>query len=230
MSLTVEKIVEKYRDIISERTFATDLRCNVPAADAIKVLTDRRELIGDAAAIEHRIKHFRQALIAKSRIDQISQYLELFSSTERIGALVKATLNESPDIFWRIVMDYWNVCDGTRAWRTIILDLLRVRSTECLAWQFLSDDDRRFFDTLSWPLTVYRGCGARYVRGISWTIDRTSAKKFALGGRFPPPKNPVVATASIDLAGVFFVSAWRKESEIVLDPYEIRGLRLARGL
>ena len=75
-------------------------------------------------------------------------------------------------------------------------------------------------------MTVYRGCGRRRVRGLPWTTDRAIAAKFAHGGRFPAPHDPVVASAVIAKADLFFVSAARKESEAILDPYAIKRLQL----
>ena len=75
-------------------------------------------------------------------------------------------------------------------------------------------------------LRIYRGCGRRRVRSLPWTTDRAVADKFARGGRFPQPPDPVIACAEIAKANLFFVSADRQENEVVLDPYSIKNLRL----
>jgi hypothetical protein len=64
------------------------------------------------------------------------------------------------------------------------------------------------------------------VRGLPWTTDRQIAERFARGGRFPPPPDPVVASAEIEKADLFFVSTDRKESEVILDPKLVQRLRL----
>jgi hypothetical protein len=86
--------------------------------------------------------------------------------------------------------------------------------------------DRAFYDGLPDRVTVFRGCGRRRVRALPWTTDRQIAELFARGGRFSPPPDPVVASAEIAKADLFFVSTDRRESEVILDPYSVQRLRL----
>jgi hypothetical protein len=116
-----------------------------------------------------RAARVRDEWLARSRIDQIEYYVGLFGSHERIGALWDATDDEPANIFWPIFINWWNACDGAFGWRKIILDTLRRRARDCAPKEFQIGEDCSFLDTLSWPLTVYRGCGRRQVRGISWT-------------------------------------------------------------
>lgn len=216
MTLTIETIVEKYCSIGNDEILARYLqKQGFTGTDA-----ELKE-----AVEEHRELHtekFRQRLQAKGRIDQIYSYLMLFSSFERVQALLEATYSEPADVFWPVFINSWQVCDGTRAWRKVLIDVLVHRRSQQPAWQFLPDGDRAFLDTLSWPLTVYRGCGRRHIRGISWTTDRIKAEYFARGGRLGRQHDPVIATAQVKKAGVFFVLQGRRESEIVLDPYAVR--------
>ena len=101
-----------------------------------------------------------------------------------------------------------------------------VRAAELSPIMFMDADDRAFFDGLCEPVTVFRGCGKRHVRGMAWTTDPKIAEFFARGGRFPQPRDPVIATAEIDKSAVFFVTQSRNESEVVLDRYRVKRLRL----
>jgi hypothetical protein len=218
--ITVDMIVEKYRELASD----WQRRGAVPDAAAVaSFLAWRRAHGGDRA---DKIERFRAEVSAKDHVEQLASYLGMFVSHERIGPLWRALVDEPIDIFWPVFIHWWNKCDATWASREIIIDTLRHRAADRPGVEFLDGDDRRFFDKLSWPLRVYRGCGRRCVRGISWTIDRERAELFARGGRFGVPRDPVVATAEVEKTDVFFVSAQRGEDEIVLDPYKVRRLRL----
>ena len=224
MKIAVEMIVEKYRELVSDEYRVALLRSEGLDDDAVAAaLAKRRDLVGDR---DGQIDVFRARVSAQNRVEQLASYLGLFGSHERIGRLLRVLVAEPADIFWPVFIDWWNVCDGTLAWRKTIIDTLRSRSADRPGIEFLGGDDRKFFDKLSWPLRVYRGCGRRQVRGISWTVDRERAEFFARGGRFPPPRYPVIATAEIERSDIFFVSAQRNEDEIVLDPHRVRKLKL----
>ena len=47
-------------------------------------------------------------------------------------------------------------------------------------------------------MTVYRGCDALLVHGVSWTANRAAAAYFATGGRYGRPRDPVIVTGQID--------------------------------
>ena len=157
----------------------------------------------------------------------IDSYLTLHDSRERFVGIFEALCDAPPEIFWPVFMHWWPMCDGTRQNRQHVVRLLKRHHELQRARPFMSAEDGQFFDSLSYPLTVHRGCGKSYVRSVTWTTDRDRAEFFARGGRFPTPRNPVVATAIIDESAVFFATNCRNEAEVVLDPYKIRNLSLA---
>jgi hypothetical protein len=163
---------------------------------------------------------------ALRRAEQISCDLALFGSHARSLALLNATYAEPADVFWRVFLENWNICDGLWSFRQKLLSTLRQRKAELSPIAFLRPPDRAFYDALPDRVPVFRGCGRRRVRGLPWTGNRKIAEFFARGGRFPQPPDPVIACAEIAKSDLFFVSADRKESEVVLDPYSITRLRL----
>ena len=225
--LTVDDIVEEYRSLGSETTYAANLRRYGFSAAAIKkAIANRCKHVGTESQCEQRIECFRQEIIGLSRVEQIGRNLSLFGSHERASQLWASTAFEPPEVFWPVVLDGWNTCDGMLDLRTIMLDTFRRRAAQLSPIMFMDADDRAFFDGLREPVTVFRGCGKRHVRGMAWTTDRKIAEFFARGGRFPQPRDPVIATAEIEKSAVFFVTQSRNESEVVLDPYRVKRLRL----
>jgi len=227
LPLTIDRIVEKYRTMGSEATLATNLRRQGLSATTIKkTIEDRRALVGTANEQQEKVNRFRADLMLKSRAEQIKSYLWLFSSFDRSIALWEATVDESADIFWPVFLENWCICDGLWPMRQIMRSTLRCRVAELSPIGFLSPADRDFYDALPDRMTVLRGCSRRRVRGLPWTTDRERAEFFARGGRLGRQPDPVIACAEIAKADIFFVSTGRDESEVVLDPYSIKRLRL----
>jgi hypothetical protein len=166
-----------------------------------------------------KIERFRAEWLGKDRIDQIGDYVWLFDSYERLLPLIGATWGESPEVFWPLFLEWWNMCDGgSWALSPVLLSLLRKKQAERSAIEFMKQADREAFEAMKDPMICYRGCGKAQVRGFSWTTDRSVAEKFARGGRFPTPPTPVIASAMVKKSAIFFICNDRKESEIVVDP------------
>jgi hypothetical protein len=223
--LTIDCIVEKYRSLRSDATFSANLAKVGMSAAAIKEAVANRRWPTNAEQ-EQRAERYRAKLIALPRAEQITRYLSLFGSHERSLPLWEATIGEPPDVFWPVFLENWCICDGLWPLRQILLSTLRHRAAELSPIGFMKGPDRKFYEEMAPRITVFRGCGRRRVRGLPWTTDREIAAKFARGGRFRPPPDPVIAGAEIDKTGVFFVSTARNESEVILDPYSIQRLRL----
>ena len=202
-------------------------RAGLPAAamkQAVSVANFRAN--HDGGQDQEQVERFRASLISLPRHEQINSYLGLFGSHERALPLWEATLREPATVFWRVFLRNWFVCDGIWPLRQLMLSTLRQRAGELSPIEFMEEPDRQFYDRLPSQVRVYRGCGRRRVRSLPWTTDRAVADKFARGGRFPQPPDPVIACAEIAKANLFFVSADRQENEVVLDPYSIKNLRL----
>jgi hypothetical protein len=202
-------------------------RAGLPAA-AIKQVVSVANFRAnhDGGHGQEQVERFRASLISLPRHEQINWYLGLFGSHERALPLWEATLGEPATVFWRVFLRNWWVCDGIWPLRRLMLSTLCQRAGELSPIEFMEEPDRQFYDRLPSQMPVYRGCGRRRVRSLPWTTDRVVADKFARGGRFPQPPDPVIACAEIAKANLLFVSANRQENEVVLDPYSIKNLRL----
>ena len=99
-------------------------------------------------------------------------------------------------------------------------DLPRVR--RC----FMDPQERRTFKSLPETIRCYRGGGrADVLRGVSWSLSRTIAERFAqyAGGARRAwfgmaIRNPVVVTANVEKSQVFAVKLDRAEEEIIILP------------
>jgi hypothetical protein len=84
----------------------------------------------------------------------------------------------------------------------------------------VSDTD----EELSGELTIFRGrAGDEELPGMSWTLSREKADWFAR--RFPQYGEPVVYSATVRAEDALGYFTGRGESEVVVDPETLRGLR-----
>jgi hypothetical protein len=81
---------------------------------------------------------------------------------------------------------------------------------------YLSEDDRALYDALPERFTAYRGQDFLAAAGLSWTLNRDAAARFALGHRGIRYAHPVVISATINKRNVVAGYAEREESEIVI--------------
>jgi hypothetical protein len=120
-------------------------------------------------SLEQKCSAFRDELLTQTVLGQIERFLALFSSDERAAGLLESIIGTPPDIFWRVFMKWSPTCTGAGEYRRDLLYVLRANSRLCPCREFM--DRAEFYQSLSFPLTVYRGCGRMQVRGIVWTTD-----------------------------------------------------------
>lgn len=174
------------------------------------------------------IHSFRERITTLNGIDRINCYLNMCGSHERAFELWRAIEGETTETFWRVILTHLTTCDSInpRWLHQCLLEDIRKHRNATPAYDFMNSDDRAFLDRLPNPVRVFRGCDRRKVRRMPWTSDRKIAEYFACGGRFSAPHSPVIATAQINKADIFFATISRKESEVVLDPHSVCRLRL----
>lgn len=161
------------------------------------------------------------------RAETISSKLCRCSSVERSWNLLMCLYEEPPAGRWKVLIENWNICDGLYPYRRYYLDIMRQAKSELSPIPYMEPADRAFYEGLPPRVTVFRGCGRRRARSLSWTTDYDRAAFFARGGRWPTPPDPVIACAEVAKEHIFFVCTSRNEQEIVLDPARIGRLRLS---
>jgi hypothetical protein len=149
-------------------------------------------------------------------VECISRYSSLLSSVPRLPGLLELLDEAPPDVFWKTLETEWCRCDFTWPYRRQILGLMRRQRGHAPAGPFNSADE----------LVVFRGCARRRVRGLSWTLDRAVAEKFAskLRGDILPDR--VVVSAHIRPSNIFLYLEERKEREVLLDPERLTKLEI----
>jgi hypothetical protein len=137
---------------------------------------------------------------------------------------------EHSHIFWAMFLEWWPDSEFSRGHASRLQRVHRRRR----AYEFMTPENKEFYDALPDPVTVYRGQEAGTSPGVSWTTDKAKAEWFAErftshegrifaalqgGARFANSKGkPIVLTGKIKKANVWAVFTDRNESEVLCRP------------
>jgi hypothetical protein len=147
-----------------------------------------------------------------------------YSRAACLSAFLGYLDEEYPSEAWRVVTDNWDGCDNLNLYRKQFdQHLRRYRDTRGFpvaeAFKPYDTRARALYDELPETVTVYRGCYAVNVHGLSWTLDRTVAMRFPFYLRYSAPSRkgfePLLVTGSIRKRDIAWVFLERAEVEIV---------------
>jgi hypothetical protein len=108
---------------------------------------------------------------------------DVSGSHTRAWKFVVASFSLPTHVFWPSFLYTWSGCDCTWPVKPSMLDMLRYHHRRQRSRAYLSPTAARFFDGLPGIVQVWRGCASYRVRGLSWTIDESVARRFASGMR-----------------------------------------------
>jgi hypothetical protein len=147
------------------------------------------------------------------------------NSEDRAYEMLRLTQIVDSEVFWKVFHHCWSSCDDTWALNRALIQCLSFHNAEDPARSYMDREQAKFYTALPDVITVFRGCSKERIRGVSWTTDVAVAEGFARGHRGITPPNPIVARARIPSSEIFTVLLDREESEIVLNPSELIGLK-----
>ncbi|MBX5221272.1 hypothetical protein HJC04_13235 [Rhizobium sp. NLR8a] len=157
--------------------------------------------------------------------EQAEDKIRATNSTNRISALIDILLHAPKEVGLSIFVENYSTCDNTWHYRNDILILLKRLGH---ARDAMDSEALHYFSALPDPVVIYRGCQETRIRGLSWTTERAVAEGFARGHRSMTVAKPVVASAEIPKAAVFFAVTHREEAELVINPRRLRKLKQER--
>lgn len=156
-------------------------------------------------------------------------YLTLFDSHERLGPLVEIAPLLSDAQFWQLVRFAWMTSETTHRARETWYALLTAKRSD--REHLMDDEERVALAHLPKKVRIYRGCGDDAgIYGMSWTLDRHRAKRFAflahglrrfLRGEVPADLKPTVAAGWCKNEDILAHFTARDEAEIVINPKHV---------
>jgi hypothetical protein len=195
---------------------------NATADDAAEMRKGKRRF----SAIKSRSRERALDLIRRgdniaASIEAVCRCSQIESSEARLPVILSLLAGAPATVVWPVFLSEWSRCDDTWLLMPQLLTLLRRNAP---GWAYLDDYQRAVLDGLPGLITVYRGCSLERVHGLSWTLSRKVAAKFARGHRGISIRRPTIARARMRRVDVFAVFVDRKEDEVILDPDRLRSV------
>jgi hypothetical protein len=171
---------------------------------------------------EYKCTEIRKALHTRDW----EAYIQLHERPYRLDVLLHllGEYDLSPEERWPLVAFVW--CDTQRAredqevWRNILLSGCAHRRL------MMTTEERAHLDDLDSELTVWRGVNHREaVRGLSWTLNRKVAARFARGSATKTAP-AFLACGHLRKADVIAYLNFRGEDEIVVAPESVYGIEV----
>lgn len=155
-------------------------------------------------------------------------YLLAHERHERPAALLAVADELSDARYWKLVAEVFTDGEG-RGQGAAMQHLLRQPRPGRA--HLMTRAERRALAAMPDPIPVHRGFAHRNARGWSWTTDPAKAEWFALRPVHPlgpPGPWPKVRSGLVARADVWAYFAGRDESEIVVDPAQVREVTMRR--
>jgi hypothetical protein len=111
----------------------------------------------------------------------------------------------------RVLGSAWSVCDNIRDYTSL---LRRVLGTTGPLLDMMKPQEQAAYAALPDRITAHRGCSARHLTGLSWTLNRDVAQRFPTLNRYKVP-DPVLITAVARKQDVLALIEDRAEGEII---------------
>lgn len=194
---------------------------------------DEREV--SEAELAEGLRKFNAIISDYVRKGDFLRYLTMFGGHERPAAFFAIRDQIKSDrLYWQCVREaWWNLetsLPDKRKW------LKCYRSTRPSREALMTMAERRRLEVLPASFPVYRGIGSPLaVNGLSWTLSRTVAERFAayaVGSRRKDfglaASEPAVVSGRCSKRDVLALYLDRKEQELVISPSAVRGKRLHR--
>jgi hypothetical protein len=187
-------------------------------SDEQRALSDPCQYDGSGRAIDW--SHLARA----APPEEVDKYLSSFDSYRRTKPMCCLMLVSAPRRCLQIFSEWGNMCDAPWPYRTSIAAHLREARAKIHLTEMLGPAERVFYEALTDPIPVWRGCERGRERGLHWTTNRALAEDFAQGKRCIN-KNPTLVAAEIPKQHVFAVFTSRQEDEVVVDHRRLRKLK-----
>lgn len=140
--------------------------------------------------------------------DAVGGLADLYRREDRLPGLLPILEKLPSTLFWDAWDVVWWSCYNVWPHHDTLIVMLKYHQ-HCSRARWYDDEP---------PLTIYRGCNAAHVAGLSWTTNRDIAERFAAGHRGFKVLDPVVASARIHRRDVFDYGDCHDEDEVVVNP------------
>jgi hypothetical protein len=192
-----------------------------------KILPEGRKIFRKLS--EHlRLNNWHKHLLLRGRYDAL---IFNFHPEDRAEFLYRLGSCYPDPIYWQLVSTAWQSLEvihpSRKLWLEILYDLRRGGREH-----LMEPEEHAVYNSLPTRVRIWRGCGElKAARGMSWTLDREKAvwfasyacgtrRSYATFGR--EGTQPILVEGTVHKHDVLAFFNGRKESEIVVDPANVK--------
>lgn len=139
------------------------------------------------------------------------------NSTNKLEALLQKVQMMDYEQGYQLFKLVWPTCDVTGLYANIAAEYLNDCLSEVQLAEYLSKEERQWFEALPDNIRVYRGSDAQTLFGLSWTTSKETALQFALGHRGIFNETPALLSGFIRKHHVLMADNSRSEFELLTE-------------
>jgi len=219
---------EKYRREVeaSFRKWFDPKTARLKSADILKMPPEHWKCVAQGC------NNMNMLRLDRLRQKDFSGFIQTFSSHDRFKPFLKIIPKLSPAQYWKLLGEVWTEIEVFQPDKQTWLRLFQSKRPNR---EFLmTSEEHEMLSKLPDIFEIWRGCGdVSGVYGLSWTLDKKRAEFFAdyaigfrrkmlTGLKNQANVQPLIVKAKCQKADVLALFKRRGESEIVLNPQNVR--------
>jgi hypothetical protein len=118
------------------------------------------------------------------------------------------------DAWWRLLGEQWSMCDNIAAWSDVLRALL-AQAPRHQVEQMMDQAERETLAAMPAEFTVWRGCYAFNLDGLSWSTNRAIAAGFPFLNRYRRGDASPLLVEAVCRRGEAILKLDRGESEVI---------------
>lgn len=167
-------------------------------------------------------------ILPQVTLDEARKAIRYCNSYNRLEAIIGLASSLECDDWMRLLGENWTCCDNISQLADELLEFTPFGSWErgsTLGQYMMDEQEAAQLAELPEIVTAWRGCHNHNKRGLSWSLDRSTAERFPFLNRYRSEGQPLLVRAEISKADVIALKLDREEAEIIAVDIKIRATR-----
>jgi hypothetical protein len=167
---------------------------------------------GMNAFLNEQYKHKKEHAENLLKKKQYESYIYLHERPYRLQTFKKVEKHLDDMKYWGVLAEIWrdseNIWQNKSEWKSLLNSKRKYRD------EFMSEEDRHYFDKMPEVVTVYRGyTEGKNEKGFSYTTDKSKAEWFSKRNF---AKEGKVLTRKVNKSDIFAYTNERGENEVII--------------
>jgi len=147
----------------------------------------------------------------------IEKKLLMCNSYAKLEELINCIDDIPPDEWFSLLGSEWSCCDNIHSYTDELNEQFDLHSHDARR-RMMNDIEMELFEALPEIVTIYRGCSAVNMLGLSWTLSKAVAEEITTLNRYAPPQNlpSMVITTAISKDLIIALKTCRDEDEVII--------------